>query len=208
MSNEVASSSKPKRRALTSLGKLILLLIILLYCVIALVLMLNFADIYSLFIRLGALFGLTSMALATLLAANLKFVFKNFGKPFMKIHHVFAILGILFITVHPVVFSIEQMTITVFAPRFDSWIIFWELAGRPALYLVYIGTLAAILRRKVKDYWKFVHLLNYVALIFGYVHGVLIGTDFANPLIFIVFTILIGCSLIVPFYKFYLKMKK
>jgi predicted ferric reductase len=182
--------------------------IVALDLILAVVLLSNFTSLYSFFVRFGALFGLASMSIATLLASNLRFVFKNFGKPFMKMHHVFAILGILFITVHPVVFAIEQMTVTVFAPRFDSWIIFWELAGRPALYLIYLGTLAAILRRKIKSYWKYFHLLNYVALLFGYIHGMLIGTDFVNPVIFVIFTGLILFSLIVPFYKYYMKKRK
>jgi sulfoxide reductase heme-binding subunit YedZ len=202
------STPKSQKRGLTSIGRLISFTIIVLYCLIALILVLNFTNLYSLVIRSGALFGLASISFASLLASNLKFVFKNFGKPFMKMHHVFAILGIIFITVHPVVFAIEQMTVTVFAPRFDSWIIFWELAGRPALYLIYLGTAAAFLRKKIKNYWRYFHFLNYIALIFGYIHGVLIGTDFVNPVIFVIFTSLIMFSLTVPFYKLYLKKIK
>lgn len=204
----MSTTTEPQKRGVTTPGILLLLVFVLIYSMIVMVLLLDYLDLHNFFIRLGALIGLTSMSLATLLASDLKFVFKNFGKPFMKIHHIFAILGLIFITVHPVVFAISQMAITVFAPRFDSWIIFWELAGRPAFYLIYLGTIAALLRRKIKNSWRYLHLLNYVVLIFGYVHGVLIGTDFRNPLIFILFTGLVLLSLIVPFYRYFKKKGK
>jgi predicted ferric reductase len=204
----MATTPKQQKRGVTALGILLLLIFVLIYSMIVLILLLDFVDLSTFLIRFGALVGLTSMSFATLLASDLKFVFRNFGKPFMKIHHIFAILGLIFITVHPVVFAISQMAITVFAPRFDSWIVFWELAGRPAFYLIYLGTIAALLRRKIKNSWRYLHFLNYIVLIFGYVHGVLIGSDFNNPLIFILFTGLILFSLIVPFFKLYKKKRK
>lgn len=153
------------------------------------------SDAYSFFIRLGALFGFTAMFIATTMSPFMVQLYKIFGKPFVKLHHLYSISGLIMVTLHPVVFAIFVMNILVFIPDISSWISFWELAGRPALIIIYIAALAAVLRTKMKKYWKFFHYLNYIALIFAYVHGVLIGTDFQNPGIFILFTIMLVISL-------------
>lgn len=158
-------------------------------------------DPYSFFIRLGALFGFTAIFLATTMSPFMVQLYKIFGKPFVKQHHLYAIFGLIMITIHPIVFAIFKMDITVFVPDFSSWIAFWELAGRPALILIYIATLAAILRKKIQKYWRIFHIINYVALLFAYVHGVLIGTDFQNLGILILFT----AMLIISFGSFGLK---
>ena len=69
----------------------------------------------------------------------------------------------------------------VFVPRFDSWLVFWQLGGRPALYLIAVGSLGALLRKSWRNGWRTVHMLNYVACLLGTVHAVLIGTDFGQP---------------------------
>ncbi|MFX1354795.1 MAG: hypothetical protein ACFFGP_12585, partial [Promethearchaeota archaeon] len=91
-------------------------------------------------------------------------------------------------------FAISEMNIGVFIPVFFPFIRFLELAGRLALILIYIATLAAIMRKKVQKYWRFFHVLNYIALLLAYIHGVLIGTDFRNLGILIIFTIMIIIS--------------
>jgi len=148
-------------------------------------------DVFSFFIRLGALFGFTAMFIATTMSPFMVQLYKIFGKPFVKLHHIYSIFGLIMVTLHPVVFAISKLNILVFIPDVSSWIAFWELAGRPAIYLIYIASLAAVLRTKTKKYWRFFHYLNYVALIFAYVHGVLIGTDFQNLGILILFTVML-----------------
>ncbi len=161
------------------------------------------SDAFSFFIRLGALFGFTSMFIATTMSPFMVQLYKIFGKPFVKQHHIYSIFGLIMVTLHPVVFAISVMNILVFIPDVSSWLAFWELAGRPALIIIYIGALAAILRTKIKKYWRFFHYLNYIALIFAYVHGVLIGTDFQNPGIFTLFTIMLVISIGTFGYKRY-----
>jgi hypothetical protein len=160
-------------------------------------------DAFSFFIRLGALFGFTAMFIATTMSPFMVQLYKIFGKPFVKLHHIYSIFGLIMVTLHPVVFAISKLNILVFIPDVSSWIAFWELAGRPAIYLIYIASLAAVLRTKTKKYWRFFHYLNYVALIFAYVHGVLIGTDFQNPGIFILFTVMLVISIGTFGYKRY-----
>jgi len=175
--------------------------LILFIIVLILFLQTPISDPYSFFIRLGALFGFTAIFLATTMSPFMVQLYKIFGKPFVKQHHLYSIFGLIMITLHPVVFAIFKMDITVFVPDFSSWIAFWELAGRPALILVYIASLAAIIRKKIQKYWRIFHILNYVALLFAYVHGVLIGTDFQNLGILIIFTVM----LIISFGSFGLK---
>ena len=126
---------------------------------------------------IGALWGITCLFLASLINVDKRSVKQYFGQHFFSTHHLFSVFGLLLITLHPVSFAILQMNPVIFIPRFDSWIIFWELAGRPALILIYVAVFAGLFRRKLSG-WKHLHRLNYIALVFGVVHGFLIGTDF------------------------------
>lgn len=159
------------------------------------------SDPFYFFIRLGALFGFTAIFIATTMSPFMVQLYKIFGKPFIKQHHIYSIFGLIMITLHPVAFAISEMNIFVFIPVFYPWIRFLELGGRLALILIYIAVLAAIIRKKVQKYWRFFHILNYIALLLIYIHGLLIGTDFRNIGILIIFTIM----LIISFGSFGLK---
>jgi hypothetical protein len=174
---------------------LISITLLLFIIVFILFLLTPIPDVFSFFIRLGALFGFTAMFIATTMSPFMVQLYKIFGRPFVKQHHIYSIFGLVMVTLHPVVFAISVMNIAVFIPDLTSWIAFWELAGRPALIIIYIAALAAIIRTKIQQYWRFFHYLNYIALIFAYVHGVLIGTDFQNPGILILFTIMLIITL-------------
>jgi DMSO/TMAO reductase YedYZ heme-binding membrane subunit len=108
---------------------------------------------------------------ATLTTPFLKEITQSFGKPFLKVHHSFSLLGIIFITLHPVFNAIERLSLSVFVPRFDSWERFWMFAGRPAFIILYVAVLAAILRTKAPKYWQAFHALMYVVLLFGIAHA-------------------------------------
>lgn len=167
-----------------------------------------FSDAFNFIIRFGAIFGFTSMFIATMMTPFVVQLYKIFGKPFVKIHHIYSIMGLILITLHPVAFAISVVDITVFIPDFSSWYGFWSLGGRLALILIYIAVLGALLRKKITKYWRIIHIFNYIALFLAYVHGVLIGTDFQNLGILIIFTIMIILSFSVLIYKRYLKFKR
>jgi len=167
-----------------------------------------FSDAFNFIIRFGAIFGFTSMFIATMMTPFAVQLYKIFGKPFIKIHHIYSITGLVLISLHPISFAIYVMDITVFVPVFDTWLAFWQLAGRLAIYLIYIAILGALVRKKIKKNWRILHALNYVALFLAYVHGVLIGTDFQNLGILIIFTIMIILSFGILIYKRYLSFKK
>lgn len=167
-----------------------------------------FTDGFNFVIRFGALFGFTSLFITTLMTPFVVQLYKIFGSSFIRIHHLFSIAGLILITLHPVAFAISRLDITVFVPVFDTWYGFWSLGGRLALILIYIAVIGALLRKKLTKNWRIIHILNYVALFLIYVHGVLIGSDFQNIGIFIIFTIMIVMSFGVLLYKRYLSFKR
>jgi len=146
-------------------------------------------------VRLFALYGYLFLCVATLITPFLKEVTQVFGKPFLKVHHAFSILGIVCITLHPVFNAVQRLSLSVFVPRFDSWERFWMFAGRPAFIILYIALFAAILRAKAPKYWQPFHALMYVVLLFGIVHANLIGDDFENLGIMIIFNALFLMSI-------------
>ena len=134
----------------------------------------------SILIRFLSLYGFLFLGIAALTTPFLAEITLSFGKPFIRVHHAFAAIGLVLITLHPVVYAVQRMSLDVFVPRFDSWVVFWALAGRPALYLLYVGVGGALLRMKIPRHWRIFHALIYVVLFFGIVHGNLLGEDFAN----------------------------
>lgn len=194
----------PKKEAIYIIIPTICLYILIL----VLFLLTPFVDTYDFLIRFGALFGFTSMFVATMMTPFAVQLYKIFGKPFIKIHHIYSITGLALITLHPVAFAILSLDITVFIPDFTSWYGFWSLGGRLALILIYLAVIGALLRKKVAKYWRFLHVVNYAALLLAYIHGVLIGTDFQNLGILIIFTCMIILSFGVLIFKRYLSFKR
>lgn len=194
----------PKKQAIY----IILPTLALYILILILFLMTPFLDLYSFIIRFGALFGFTSMFVATMMTPFVVQLYKIFGKPFVKIHHIYSITGLVLITLHPVAFAISTLNITVFLPDFSSWYGFWSLGGRLALILIYLAVLGALLRKKIIKRWRIIHILNYVALFLAYIHGVLIGTDFQNLGILITFTCMIILTFGVLIFKRYLIFKR
>jgi predicted ferric reductase len=152
-------------------------------------------DLTRLAVRFFGLYGYLFLSIAVLLAPFLREVTQAFGRPFLKVHHSFAFLGVVFITLHPVFNAIERLNLSVFVPNFASWMAFWRLAGRPAFILLYVAVFAAFLRSKAPKYWRAFHALMYVVLLFGMVHAKLIGNDFQNLGIMLIFNALFIASL-------------
>ena len=181
---------------------LILVSIVLLYAVVILSVLLQAGPSFYLdIVRLGALIGYVSVFISTMLTNYIREVRDIFGRPFMRVHHWFGALGLIFMTLHPVVYSIYAASLLVFIPDFSSWYSFWSLAGRQALYIAYIATATALLRTRIPKYWRYLHGLMYVVLVFAFVHGLLIGTDLANPLIAILFLSMLILALAVAIRK-------
>jgi len=151
-------------------------------------------DLTRLAVRFFGLYGYLFLSIAVLVTPFLREVTQAFGRPFLKVHHSFAVLGVVFITLHPV-FNALEFSLSVFVPNFASWMAFWRLAGRPAFILLYVAVFAVFLRAKAPKYWRVFHALMYVVLFFGVVHANLIGSDFQNLGIMLIFNALFIASL-------------
>ncbi|MBD3353671.1 MAG: hypothetical protein GF364_19460 [Candidatus Lokiarchaeota archaeon] len=198
--------SKPnvpnKKKSIKKEGYIILSGIIGLFVIILILFLTTpIVDPFDFFIRIFALLGFYSISIATLLTPFLKQIYQAFGKPFLKIHHIFAAIGIACATLHPLVFAIDVMNPAVFIPDFSSWYKFWLLAGRPALILIYVSIVAVLIKKHIKKYWRAIHALMYIVLLMGLVHGIMIGTDFSNIGIQIIFNGLFIASILGFVYK-------
>jgi hypothetical protein len=132
-------------------------------------------------VRGAGMVGYVAIFLAIVSSAYMRELYRLLGRPFLWGHHVVSVSGLILIAIHPLALAIETASAAVFVPRFDSWLVFWQLGGRPALYLLAIASLGALLRKSWRSGWRTVHMLNYVAFLLGTVHAVLIGTDFGQP---------------------------
>ena len=145
-------------------------------------------------VRFFGLYGYLFLSVTVLVTPFLREVTQAFGKPFLKVHHSFSVLGLVLITLHPV-FNALEFSLSVFVPRFDSWDIFWLFAGRPAFILIYVAVFAVSLRAKAPKYWRAFHALMYVVLLLGIAHANLIGNDFQNLGVMLIFNALFIASL-------------
>ncbi len=162
--------------------------------------------IYEQVLMFFGLYGYTLIALTTLTYPFLKEFVQAFGKPFLSIHHTFAVLGLVFITIHPVLFAIESASALVLLPNLYNWFYFWAFAGSPAIIVLYAALTAALLRRKALMHWKPFHLLVYVTLLFGIIHANVLGRTFYsqhNLAITAIFDGLFAVSIAGFFYKRY-----
>ncbi|HEY0087552.1 MAG TPA: hypothetical protein VGB37_01845 [Candidatus Lokiarchaeia archaeon] len=167
---------------------------------------------FNFVVRLCGLFGFLSISITIIVVPFAAKLYKIFGKSFIIIHHTFASLGLILITLHPIALLLLVLDPAIFIPVFSDWLTFWRLAGRPALILIYVGVLSAVLRKKISKYWKQIHMILYIAFIFGFVHGILIGTDLKKAfmlLIFLVLFVFVSYSFVLKRYQIYkIKAKK
>jgi sulfoxide reductase heme-binding subunit YedZ len=190
-------------------GMLAAAVILALYAIVAAVVLTTpHEDPFRVIARLLALWGFLSLGIAVILTPFLREIMKVFGKPFLQVHHTFAAVGLLLPTLHPVTLAIASMNPALFIPVVSSWERFWLNAGRPALYLLYIAFAAVLLRKYIPKYWRWVHGLMYVVLLFAVVHGNLIGTDFENPVIWVLFNTLFALAVAAFFLKRWQRMQK
>jgi len=155
--------------------------------VITVAILTEYDSLIDLMVRLLALTGYYALSIATIMTPFLVDIRKVLGWPFIRVHHIFAVFGIAAIISHPIFNAIQRESLSVFIPNLSSWTAFWLLAGRPALYVIILAAIAALARRLLGRSWRAFHATMYIALFFGIVHANLIGTDFSNPFIAVVF---------------------
>ena len=134
-------------------------------------------------IRGAALMGYLAIFLSVLSSAYMRQIYRIFGRPFVKVHHVLSVTGLVLVTLHPLGAAIDAGSLKVFLPKFDSWGIFLQLGGRPAWYLIAAASLAAVLRKTIGRTWRTIHFLNYLAFLLVTVHAIMIGTDLQHTIV-------------------------
>jgi predicted ferric reductase len=149
----------------------------------------DYEDITQFGIRVTGLIGFASLFVSVIMS-NFFEEYKEKNKKNLFSHHLFSIIGIVLITLHPVILAINKADIGVFLPKFDSWNVFWELGGRPSLILLYVGFVSGFLFKIYKRSWRALHMIVYISLFFGLIHAYLLGTDFKNPYITFIFVLL------------------
>ncbi len=161
------------------------------YSVLTLVLLISLIILYSvsrqpdqllqMVDRISGLFGYLFLFLALLSSEYMKQIKNIFGKGFIKVHHQLGRIAVALMLIHPVAFALEKGSILVFVPIFFPLEQFLELAGRPALYVLLIGILAGVYRKKMIKTWKKFHYLIYPGFLLVFIHAWFIGTDLQYP---------------------------
>lgn len=131
-------------------------------------------------IRAAALLGYLALFSASLASAYMREMFKVFGRPFIGVHHILSVSALILVTLHPLMVALRSSDLLVFLPDFSSLYRFLSLGGRPAWYLIGAAALAALLRTRLKQSWRTIHYLNYIAFLLTTVHAISIGTDFTS----------------------------
>ncbi len=134
----------------------------------------------TLAIRLLALNGYIALSIAAIMTPFLKEITLFFRKPFTKVHHYFAAAGLTLITLHPLVLAVQTLNPIILLPNTGSLYLFFFFGGSIALIMIYVAFGAVLLKRKITTYWRPFHVLMYVGLFFGVVHGNLQGFDLQN----------------------------
>lgn len=177
---------------ITKKGFLILSIIGIIYLAVLLIALFTIPfNPENFFLRIAGLWGYITLAAAIIMTAFAKEIYKNLGRPFIKIHHLFAFSGIILITLHPVLSAVSSGTLSVFIPDFSSWYRFWIFAGRPALIILYIALIAALFRKKIRS-WRIIHAFMTLMLVLGFFHAVLLGSDFKNPAMLFIYSSIFG----------------
>lgn len=132
-------------------------------------------------IRAAAVLGYFAIFLAVISSAYMRELFLWLGRPFVKVHHIVSLTGLALVTLHPLGVAARSADLRVFLPDFSSVYLFLSLGGRPAWYLIGAAVLAALFRKRIKDSWRVLHYLNYIAFFLATAHAIMIGTDFVSP---------------------------
>ena len=159
------------------------------------------SEILNTGLRICGLLGFLSLSMGVIMNLLKKEIKTILGQPFLNIHHVFVLTGLVLITIHPMLFALTVSDFSVFIPDTSSILSFLTNGGRVAIILIYIGFLAAIFRSALKGSWMQIHRIMYLALILGIIHANLLGQDLVDPVIRILYNALAGAVILTGFVK-------
>jgi len=152
-------------------------------------------------VRGAALFGYIGLFWLIVSSEYVRQMRSLFGRVFLKVHHPLSVVTWVLVVAHPLSFALFLNDVSVFVPIFVPLQEFLQLAGRPALYLFALATVAALARRSLKRHWRYLHKLNYVAFHLVFIHAWLIGTDLSNALLRVLWLAMAAVVLVVALHK-------
>ena len=152
-------------------------------------------------VRAAALLGYTALFLTILSSEYVRTMRRLFGRTFMRVHHALALTGLVLIVVHPLTYAIRIDSFSVFVPVFTPLRSFLTWASRPALYLIVLAVLAAVARKRLKNSWRIVHWLNYLAFVLVFAHAWFMGSDLNLAPVRVVMTAMAGVVVAVLVHK-------
>ena len=166
---------------------LIIILIIPYILTIGVILNSGTGDLAYTLLRSCGLLGFLSLSLGVMINLGKKEMKPLLGKPFIAIHHLLVLTGLVLITLHPVILAFLVSDLSVFIPDISSMPAFLTQGGRVAIVLIYIGFLAAVFRSALRGRWILIHRIMYPAFLLGIIHANLAGGDLSNPVIKIMY---------------------
>jgi methionine sulfoxide reductase heme-binding subunit len=163
--------------------------------------------IYTIFLIAG-LWGYISLSGAVIMNLFKPDLKRILGRPFLPLHHLLAISGLLLVTLHPVLFIFLSGDPSAIFPNISTPYLFFVNGGRVAIIIIYIAFLAGLFRLKIGTRWKIIHRLVYPALLLAIIHANLIGSTFQNPIIRIICNGLAVAIIITSILKMFKHHKK
>lgn len=171
-----------------------------LFLIVSLRVVMQGGPLLGLAIRLVALNGVLALSVAAAMTPFLAGIRTVFGRPFLTVHHLFAVVGLGAVFLHPTLVTFRVGDLAVLIPSFASWTVFWTYGGRIALVLIPVALVAVLLRKRYPASWRPFHMLMYATLLLVVVHANLIGTDLSDPVVWIVvngaFVVVIGAFVV------------
>ncbi len=129
-------------------------------------------------VRGAAMLGYIYVFLACLSSAFLQDIVRYFGRPYLRVHHLVATIGLTLLTLHGLTVARDSRSLAIVLPRFGSVESFLMWGGPPAYILIWVAVIAAVMRLALGAGWRMLHWLNYIAFMLATAHALMIGPDF------------------------------
>ena len=100
-------------------------------------------------IRIAALFGYLGVFLTSLSSNYMRELTRYFGRQFIKVHHITATASLIALVLHATLVAVRSGTASVFLPQISSVLAFLSMGGVPALWLLAITVVTAILKTTI-----------------------------------------------------------
>ncbi len=128
--------------------------------------------------RGAALVGYLFAVLSIISSAYVRPLVRRYRQPFVRLHHWVSLSALLLLTLHPVLLVIVMGSPQVLTAAYTSGE-FFRNGGSPALVAFMLAAAAALARARWNKTWRYIHWLNYLALVLGTIHAILAGTSAA-----------------------------